>query len=334
MIFRNGAGKLVDPTSVEVYIFDQGSNPDSEEVAIEDAFAYLEPVKVQKGKYYIDYVFPTDADPGDWYILWLGNNSKAVFKKLDKVEVLYNSEISGLPEAPTDGYGIVGNTLYTLEISGVMSVTGEVLASTSMWFTSKYSPMYSSYQNILALLKEFVGGLKVDPTNFLIWKFSQEADEITMPRCVLDESYLRLAKKKYVEYATVINLLENFSTTPSSLRSKQLGDLKVAYGDNQLGLKDAIKKFSNEMEEWERVLNSGGTRVKGASIGMRVATIGIQHPDRPIIGRDPGPNNRYEVLANTQEVRPGGQRMIGAYKKPMTEQPWNVRDTGYRNEPR
>lgn len=315
--FVTGTGKNVDPLELNVYIFDQGSNPDEETVKIEDAVSVLNPVRIKKGSYQVEYEVPPDGEVGEWYALWIGSNNTNFFRKVTKFEVAHNHEINGLPTSKKV-FLFNENTLYTIEIDGVESVDDEVISDEMVWFTSKYSPMYSSFQNILALMREWVLKLKEDAVNYSIWKYSEEADIITMPRVAPDEKYLRLAKRKFVEFSTVLNLLENFSGSSSTLKSKSLGDLKVIYADNQIGLGEAIRKTKKELEEWERVLNSGGTRVRGQSIGLVPTVVGINSGDRPWLGRDIYENKYGERAANSRIRKEKGIRTEPAYITPVT----------------
>lgn len=315
--FTSGTGRNVDPLELNVYIFDQGANPDEETVKIEDAVSTLTPTRVKKGLYEVEYEVPPDAEVGEWYALWVGSNNTNYFRKVTKFQVVHNYEINGTPNK-TKVFLFEQNTLYTIEIDGVESVDEDVISDEMIWFTSKYSPMYTSFQNILALMREWVLKLKEDAVNYSIWKYSEEADIITMPRVAPDEKYLRLAKRKYVEFSTVLNLLENFSGSSSTLKSKSLGDLKVIYADNQIGLGDAIRKTKKELEEWERVLNSGGTRVKGQSIGLVPTIVGINSGDRPWLGRDINENKYGERAANSRIRKEKGIRTEPAYITPVT----------------
>lgn len=290
-------GHREDPIdAVYVSVYPYGFPPGASYVSSGDALIHREEAyRLNTGIYKYDFLLPADAEIGTWYVLWEAELRDGTFISVEEIKVKANPEdqvytkLTGLPALSL-------NTIYTLTLSKIKALDLEEFASYESFFTSQYCPLYASYADIMSLIGSVIDSVAVDTVNYLIWQASREADIVTFAGCSSlsgdcspglktsgrkVDQYLSLARRKYVQLLTSINLLRDLNSP--GMTSKQLGHLKVAY--NSSFVKDLLKDLMKELKEWEHVLNNGGCLATGASIGMRIGYIGVRNPSRPRMGR-------------------------------------------------
>jgi hypothetical protein len=293
--FRNINGFLENPSAPRVSIYPYGKRPGGTGVTELDSVVLdAVPTNVGLGGYEYTYEVPDEAQVGEWYALWEGEFGEASFVALTEFVVIdgSGSAASQYTGQPT----LMQNNVYVLTLDGILSEDGDELSQTVVWFTSQYSPMHSTYENVLSILSRIFANVEEDAINYLIHKASLEADAVTMPRkqtCTTfrksypqtNNEFLALAKQKYVECAVAISAIGDVLGTSGLPKAKKLGDLRVEWQDNSRSLSDMLNKLFEKLDEWERVLNAGGDISVGESLGANWGIEGIFHPDRPDVGR-------------------------------------------------
>ena len=308
--FRNIEGYLENPSNPRVSIYPYGKRPGGSGVSGLDAVVLEDiPIHIGLGGYEYTFEVPPEAQVGEWYALWEGDFNGAAFIALTEFVVINGG---GSSETLYTGQPtLVQNNIYILTLDGIKSIDGDELGQNVIWFTSQYSPMYSTYENILAILSRVFINVEEDAVNYLIHKASLEADAITMPRkqtCTTfrnnypntNQKYLSLARQKYVECVVAISALGDVLGTSGLPKSKTLGELKVEWQDNSRSLSDMLNKLMSTLKEWERVLNAGGDISVGQSLGANWGIEGIFHPDRPDVGRRIRAPINSDVASNTK----------------------------------
>lgn len=295
-------GFLINPNSLTVYIFPYGKDPalrstDKDVDYVDDGTPDL----LSTGKFTYDFAIPEDAQVGIWYAYWTGTIGTSAFRSITRFEVA-SSGNSAFSEYQNPLLPVLNeNNIYKLRLIDVEDIEGNE-TSAFYWFTSRYNPMYSTYENVLSRILSIVSNVNKDAINFLIWKSSREADLITMPGCIVNRDYYNFARKQYVEICTVISMLRSIVGSAGTLKAKSLGDLSVEYNSNSNALDQFIKNQLKELEEWERVLNASGSFSKGAGFGLKSAQPGIYHPDRDTLGRSIKEPVGSPIASNTKAL--------------------------------
>jgi hypothetical protein len=183
----------------------------------------------------------------------------------------------------------------------------------TFWFTTKYSPLYSSVRKVRLEVGSLISSMKDDTINRAIFEASLMADQLTWGEVVSDASDLyKFARREWTTCKAAQILLMN-SLSANGIKSKKLDNLEVTY-DANLG-KGMLDKINNCLLKWEAELQSGGAAVQKPSYFIK----GSADPDAPNVGRmwekgpwadkTPGSNLRYRPA--------GSRRYIGGWRGPF-----------------
>lgn len=315
-VFYNMGGFLSNVDGLTVSIYPYGKKPGLDYVTSADAVVLnATPDNLALGSYEYVYSIEETDQVGIWYALWEGTIGTATVNSLITFTVLANGA-NNLTETQFTGEPVLrANSLYSVSLEGILSVDGESLDS-ECWFTSKYKPMCISYNMIAAKLASVVSNLTEDTVNYLIYRGTKEAHSITPSGPSCNSAYLSHACKMYVEYWVCLSILDNITGNGGVMKSKQLGDLKIAYGDNTNQIQSLVNRWRGEMAKWERVLNSNGCVVYGGSLPMGIAHQSIRNPDRPNIGRQIREPIGSSQLANDKATLGNRTRFQASYTRP------------------
>jgi hypothetical protein len=279
-------GFLATPSVITAYVFPYGKKPGFPDVDLDTDYVYTTtPTLISTGKYGFSYTAANDAQVGTWYVLWTGTVGGAAWRSLTnfKVESSGNATYNAYQDEgqPT----LLNNRIYTLMLDGILSIEEDELEYTEIWFTSRYTPMYSTYENVINRISSLVVDVNKDAINYMIWKASMEADQITLGRTKTNPTYYEFARKQFVEIFVAISLLRSIANNSGNLKSKQLGELRVEYAGISNALDAFINKELKELSLWEEVLNAAGSVSYKASLPISVAQPGINNVDRDALGR-------------------------------------------------
>ena len=215
-----------------------------------------------------------------------------------------DTDIYLLPAFYENTTGFDYNTEYNVhinkDITSVNSLT--MLQSESLWFTSKYCPMFTSYQQIVMLLGPEAEKFTVDTINRYIHRNSREAIDLVsltngaqLPYdhygCTPDGVPYDL--RKYVECKTaydLLNLLDRLRLIDGTAagQTKTLGDMTIKYngapgssggsggGDPKKDLYDCFMGLRN------MISNGKGSGINNAVRGKYDTSKGFPHPAHDI----------------------------------------------------
>lgn len=281
---RDINGNLAVSSDLKVSIYPYGKEPGDVLVTEDDAVVLeASPTNPKYGQYLYTYETANDAQVGTWYSFWEGTVGGKTFKTIISFQVLSNGN-DAYASTQDDGTPVLfQNNLYTVQIEGIESTDGVTLTESS-WFTSEYSPMYSTSDRVFSKIGNVLSGIDIDTCNFLIWLNSLEADSKVMSR-VVNEPWLLYAKEEYVWQKTAITLIDNINFAAGTNKSKQLGDFRVEWKDNTDGLKAIVRKLNSNIEKLERILNSGGQQNYETSLLPQSSILGYNLPEYPPLGR-------------------------------------------------
>lgn len=315
-VFYDMSGFLSDVTDLKVSIYPYGKRPGLDYVTEADALILdAIPAKVGLGAYEYVYSVSADAQVGLWYALWEGNIGSATVNSL----IVFTVTSSGNEDYESSQFTgepvLNSNSLYSVKLEGILSTDGDSL-DVECWFTSRYTPMCTTYNAIAAKLSALVGDLTEDTVNYLIYTATKEAHSITPNGVPCSVEYLNHACKMYVEYWVCLSILGNIISAGGSMKSKQLGDLKVAYADNSSLIEGLMDRWRDEMGKWERVLNSKGCIPYGGSLPMGIAHPSLYSPDRPKVGRQIREPIGSAISANDKAVVGERTRFQHSYTRP------------------
>jgi len=284
--FRDIGGHLSNLDSVEVDIYPYGKHPGQSHV--EESDRVLEggiPVNISLGYYEFEYSIPEDAQVGTWSSHWKGAKGEQSIQGIVDFEVLPNPN-SPFPETQkVVQVNLKKNHRYSVTVNNIKSVDGDVLDKVSLYFVSELSPMCITYESLKAKLSNIVSLLDKESVSYMIWELSKEVRLMIPSGHICNQEYLSLACAKWVEYLSSLYILRSIVGGGGFMKSKQLGDLKVAYSDNSNPINQMINTWESEASKWERVINSRGCIPYGGSFGVKIAHPSICNPDRPKLGR-------------------------------------------------
>lgn len=317
---RNINGFLTNGLDPVISIYPYGKKPGLPGVTTADATVLQAdpgaPVKL--GQYEYTYTSVSTDQVGIWYAYWEVNVGTSLdpipFVNVIPFEVLSASgsaigasEDSGMPT-------LLSNNQYVIEIRGIKDLSGASLDDES-WFTSRYTPMHATFDQVISSVGSIIGDIDEDTVNYLIYRYSKYADDLTfnMPSSTRTDNWLRHTKNEYVITNTSIDLIENISLTLGAPKSKQLGDLKVEWADNYQALKIKIDDMKKRIKDLHLILHSNGNLTDGASLSAGMAIRGYLGSDYPAFGRSIDNMPRFAPSVNVKTRLPGSYRYYPDY---------------------
>lgn len=209
------------------------------------------------------------------------------------------------------GY-ILRNNVVTITIDdSVSSSSGTSLSDDyQFYFTSEYSPLYSSVRKIQLEYGAYVGEIPNDTINLAIFEASLTADNLTWNTTTTTGDYYQWVRREFTTCKAAETLLTNVIGQSRGLKSKTLGDFKVEY-DPRL-LENGIDKALGCLEKWLATIQSRGAAVQTPSFVVK----GAWDPDRPPIGRGWTPPNRGFPIAKAKSRASGSRRWTNGYYNP------------------
>ena len=201
-----------------------------------------------------------------------------------------------------------GNNFISITIDSSIANTDGVELGTDyeFWFTTTYSPMYSTLRKLRLEYGAFLTSVIDDTINLAIFEASLQADELLLG--VSTGTFYEFARGEWVKCRAAEILLSNVLGAGGSIKSKKLGDLSVEYntsGNNS----DSLDRALACTAKWEPVVIAGTTKTDLQS--PTTAIKGAADPDRPGVGRLWG-DTSYP-LANAKVTRSNYRRKTNAY---------------------
>lgn len=317
---RDINGYLTNGLTPLVSIYPYGKKPGLPGVTTSDAVVLAaDPgVPVKLGQYEYTYTTSLVDQVGIWYAYWEVNVGTTLspipFVNIIPFEVLSASgSTSGISEdsgMPT----LISNNQYVIELRGIKDTSGASLDDES-WFTSRYTPMHATFDQVISAVGSIIGDIDEDTVNYLIYRYSKYADDLTfnMPSSTRTDNWLRHSKNEYVIINASIDLIENISLTLGAPKSKQLGDLKVEWADNYQALKIKIEDMKKRVKDLHLILHSNGNLTDGASLSAGMAIRGYLGSDYPAFGRSIDNMPRFAPSINVKTRLPGSYRYYPDY---------------------
>ena len=336
---RDGNGYLAngfvstDPTAdmslpestPKVSIYPYGKKPGLPGVdLVQHAVVYRDDVgaPTKYGQYTYSYTTTNETQVGEWWAYWEINVGNATTPVMFTSLVPFTVESNGLDSNAyfqDEGFDtLLNNNQYVIEIRGIKEIGAAVddpgLEDES-WFTSRYSPMYATYDQVLSSVGSIVGDIDEDTVNYLIYRYSKYADNLVfnMPNSTRTSKWLDHTKNEYVIINSSIDLIENISLTLGAPKSKQLGDLKVEWADNGQALKIKIEDMKKRVKDLHQILHSNGNLTDGASLSAGMAIRGYLGSDYPAFGRSIDNMPRFAPSINVKTRLPGSYRYYPDY---------------------
>jgi len=317
---RNINGFLTNGLDPVISIYGYGKKPGLPGVTTDDAvILQADPgAPVKLGQYEYTYTTTLTDQVGIWYAYWEVNVGTALnpipFINLIPFEILSASgssvgasEDSGMPT-------LLSNNQYVIELRGIKDVSGASLDDES-WFTSRYSPMYATFDQVISSVGSIIGDIDEDTVNYLIYRYSKYADNLifNMPNSTKTTKWLEHTKNEYVIINASIDLIENISLTLGAPKSKQLGDLRVEWADNYQALKIKVEDMKKRVKDLHLILHSNGNLTDGASLTPGMAIRGYLGSDYPAFGRSIDNMPRFAPGVNVKTRLPGSYRYYPDY---------------------
>lgn len=312
--FTDVNGNLSDVSNVVYRIYPYGKSPAYANVETSDALVEGTPEHMGLGQYRVLFDIPEEAQVGVWYVQWEGLIGTTSVSAV--TEFIVSGDGIGYPGSEYEGIPVLyKNSIYSISLEDISSVDGDTI-DYNFSFTSQYSPMCSSYRAIYNRISFLVSDLNVDNVNYLIWQATLKAKNL-IPRGVsCNPTFLKTACQQYVEYLVSYSVLTNIVSGGGQMKSKQLGDLRVAYSDNSVHLSELMKTWADEVAEWEKVLRSNACITYKGSINMGIAHPSLYSPDRPKVGRQIREPLGGDIAVNDKDIYGNRTRGQASYKSP------------------
>lgn len=318
---RDANGFLTNGLTPTISIYPYGKKPGLPGVDLQDDAVVFEadpgaPIKL--GQYEYDYTALTTDQVGTWYAYWYVNVGTALapitFTSIVPFTITSESGTNEGAHEDTGSPTLIENNQYVIELRGITAVNGETVEDES-WFTSRYTPMYATFDQVISAVGSIVGDIDDDTVNYLIFRYSKYVNGLifNMPHNTRTESYMSYVKNQYVVLNVSIELIENISLTLGAPRSKSLGDLKVEWADNSQALKIKIEDMKKRSKDLHQVLHSNGNLNEGASLFVGTAIRGYLGSDYPAFGRSIDNMPRFAPSVNVKTRLPGSYRYYPDY---------------------
>jgi hypothetical protein len=323
--FLNAAGNLTDPdSSPTIDIFPAGKDPNSGSTTDLDAVIldasqtslgnpagtnYV--VRDSIGCYSYEFLVPLSGDIGVWFDRW-----NAVIDA-QPVEAVFMFAIVGGGSIGTSQLFENNRVTVTIDSSLLDTDNHELGQDYEWYFTTTYSPLYSSVRKLRLELGPLVNQIPDDTINLAIFEASLLADAISFTSETSNAGYFEVARREYVTCLAGAMLLSNKGTQG---KTKRLADLTVELSGDP---NDKLKDLQACIGKWDHVIKSRGELATGTSLKPQGVVKGAFDPDRPVIGRLW--TQWCHLLgndipaANTKIIKPGSRRA----KKTFTNPRWN-----------
>lgn len=203
---------------------------------------------------------------------------------------------------------IAENQQIVITVSGLIEDTdGNALGDDQeFYFTTKYTPMYSSIRRMRLEIGSYLKDLPDDTINLAIYVASKEADALSFAKDSGTEIY-RMARRQWATCRAAEILLNNLINGAGGLlKSKRLADFSVEYDSKAID--NILSKVRECQARWEPELMTGGAAVQTP----RGVVKGEYDPDRPDVGRLWDAGDGYP-LGNGRVLYPGSRRWLSNY---------------------
>jgi hypothetical protein len=297
-----------DPENLTLYL----TRPDSTELIYQiDDF-----IRVDVGFYYLDFNI-TDL-PGVYHELWEITLNGNLNTKTFSFQCLDNPGFDDLSSHL--GY----NRLISIQIQdSIEDLDGLKISNLEdeYHFCTEFNPFYAPVEILRVECGVWMNDIPDETIALAIHWSSKKADDLTCKKPVNGEHYY-YALTRFVLYDAAISLFTMPVGTYSSNSKthKTLGDLSVQAADVDIDVKDLLKEYKDQRDEWLRVINSGGAITFGQSFDPTTARKGFKRPDYLPISRqwhDPWGEYYDQPSANAKYRKPGEEK----YKSGFTR--WN-----------
>lgn len=307
VLFSNFKGESITPASIVLNII----KPDLTIETINVGF-----VEVEKGYYYFDYL-NTNLE-GIYTQEWIAEIDGEEVQFDDKFEVFSGGIIK------TSYSTLDYNKLIFIEISDTIKAADGTSFSEEenleYYFCTELNPFYAPIELLRVECGTWMNDIPDDTLALAIHWSSIKADELTCKKPVGEHYYY--ARTRFVLFDAAISLF----TMPvgaygsNSKTHKTLGDLSVQNADLDLDIKDLLKEYKEQRDEWMRIVNAGGHITFGQSLGPTFAEKRVRNKNYVGISRqwhDPWGEYYWQPTVNSKYKKPGEDK----YKSGFTI--WN-----------
>lgn len=221
--------------------------------------------------------------------------------------------VSGAALTLTLPKGMIGqNQVVTIGLDAdISSTTGTTLGSDyEFYFTSLYSPMYSSWRKLMLEYGAYLGDVPRDTVNFAIFEASLAADNLIWTSTVTTTvtGYFNWVKREFTTCKAAEILLLNALGAGGGLKAKKLADLEVQYDTTKIN--QGLEKALGCMGKYEATLHGGGVAKRKPSYVVK----GSLDPDDPPVGRQWSSSNQPTATAKAKLS--GSRRWTSGFYSP------------------
>jgi hypothetical protein len=301
VVFNNFKSEPVNPSEITLVI----TKPNSDQIVINDGFLNLETG-------FFVYEFNQTDIAGNYTEEWIA--------LIDGEEILYDFHFTVYAGGEIKaGQNIIDyNELILITLDSTISdfEGNQLNEDYEFYYCTEFNPFYAPIEMLRVECGTWMNDIPDDTLGLAIHWSSIKADQFTCKKPV-GQNYF-YARTRFVLFDAAISLF----TMPvgaygsNSKTHKTLGDLSVQNADLDLDIKDLLKEYKEQRDEWMRVINAGGHVTFGQSFGTTFGEKGIKRSDKNLISRQwHDPWNEYYWLPtnNSKYMKPGENKYKSGY---------------------
>lgn len=294
--FLDAGGNYTDPTDLKISVYPVGNSPEDPDTTTSDAWVYNVTtssggsgpladesrliIRISEGKFTFTFPIPDDSDLGAAFDRWEG--------------IVDSEELDATFSFTIVGGGSVGttqlynnNAVYLTISKYIYALDGSHMSDDyNAYFTTAYTPMYSSIRRVRLDLGRFIANVPDDTINLAIFEAGLVADA-NCYNSIVNSNIFNVAKREYTTCLAELTLAKALlgDSSISEKLYKSLADFSVSRGGLSDSLKDAIDKFEDCVVRWEITLQTGGDLAPGQSLRPRFSVKGALAEDRIMVSR-------------------------------------------------
>jgi len=189
------------------------------------------------------------------------------------------------------------------------------------YFTTTYTPLYSSIRRITLDLGPILADIPSDAINFAIFEASLQADEMSFSTTIYDLSFYNRARYQYVTClaeSILVKALLGDQRLAGRL-TKTLGDLSVSRGGLAVDLRKTLAELEDCAFRWEIAVQSGGEIAPGTSLKPQYSVKGALAIDAITVSRQWHPTSGIGEInsrpAGNIKTTASGRRALKTFRK-------------------
>lgn len=214
----------------------------------------------------------------------VANGNTEVFTAIGDLDFVATLE-SNILTISLDPGQLRTNNIVIIDLANTITdLEGNSLEQYTSFFSTKYTPLYSSYRRIQMDIGPLISNVPEETIMLAILEASLQTDAISFGS-VKNINFFRQARWEYTTcLAESILLKAMLGDTGGSRMSKSLGSLKISRDGGEY-LMDSLNRAEDCVLKWMLPLQTGGEMTPYSSVKPQVSVKGAYAEDAIVVGR-------------------------------------------------